>query len=73
MWIGNGTLHISEKRKEIEMANKILKYHGVVFGKKVIEFDVPKPDGQVEQTQECANWWKETYTKENGAFWYKVS
>lgn len=55
------------------MENKIFKYHGVVSGTKVIEFDVVKPDGEVEQTQECANWWKKTYTKENGAFWYKVS
>ena len=55
------------------MADKILKYAGVINGEKVIDFDVVKPDGQVEQTQECVKWWKENYTPENGAFWYKVS
>lgn len=55
------------------MADKILKYVGIISGKKVIEFDVVKPDGQVEQTQECVKWWKDNYTVENGAFWYKVS
>lgn len=52
---------------------KWLKYSGVISGKKVREFDVFKPDGDVEQTQECVLWWNENYTKENGAFWYKVS
>lgn len=56
-----------------KMAEKIIKYAGVIKGKKVIDFDVVKPDGQVEQTQECVKWWKENYTPENGAFWYKVS
>lgn len=54
------------------MADKILKYAGVIKGEKVIDFDVVKPDGQVEQTQECVEWWKKNYTSENGAFWYKV-
>ena len=55
------------------MAEKILKYVGVIAGKKVIDLNVVKPDGQVEQTQECVKWWNEHYTPENGAFWYKVS
>lgn len=55
------------------MTDKILKYVGVIKGEKVIDFDVVKPDGQVEQTQECVKWWTENYTPENGAFWYKVS
>ena len=29
------------------MADKILKYAGVIKGEKVIDFDVVKPDGQV--------------------------
>ena len=55
------------------MAEKIIKYVGVISGEKVIEFDVVKPDGGVEQTQECIAWWNANYTPENGAFWYKVS
>ena len=30
------------------MADTILKYVGIISGKKVIEFDVVKPNGQVE-------------------------
>ena len=56
-----------------EVQGKIFKYAGVISGKKVIDFDVFKPNNDVEQTQECIKWWNENYTPENGAFWYKVS
>lgn len=59
--------------EQSERKGKMLKYRGVINGKIDREFDVFKPDGDVEQTQECAEWWKANYTVENGAFWYKIA
>ena len=42
-----------------EVQGKMFKYAGVISGKKVIDFDVFKPNNDVEQTQECIKWWNE--------------
>ena len=54
-------------------------YDGVVSGKKVDSWVCPivevVVDGKKKQepdTAAPAAWWKKTYTRENGAFWYKV-
>jgi hypothetical protein len=49
----------------------MFKHIGIISGKRVIEFDVFKPNNDVEQTQECVKLWKENYTLENGAFGIK--
>ena len=58
---------------------KCFVYDGVVAGKKVtywtcpvVEADVDGKKRQEPDTAAPAAWWKETYTRENGAFWYKV-
>ena len=54
-------------------------YDGVVSGKKVDSWACPiveaVVDGKKKQEPDTtgpAAWWKKTYTRENGAFWYKV-
>ena len=54
-------------------------YDGVVSGKKVDSWACPiveaVVDGKKKQepdTAAPAAWWQKTYTRENGAFWYKV-
>lgn len=55
-------------------------YDGVVSGKKVMSWECPiveKTDEEgkkkmLPDTTEPEAWWKNTYAKENGAFWYKV-
>ena len=55
-------------------------YDGVVSGKKVTSWECPIVEKVVDgnkkmepDTSSPEAWWKETYTKENGAFWYKVN
>lgn len=62
--------------------NKAFTYDGVISGKKVCSWTCPiieymDPDTNkkklVPDTSEPEKWWKDNYTVENGAFWYKVS
>lgn len=55
-------------------------YDGVVSGKKVTSWECPIVEKVVDgnkkmepDTSSPEEWWKGTYTKENGAFWYKVN
>lgn len=58
-------------------------YDGVFEGKKVISWEcvlserIVNENGKEKKvllpdTNEPESWWKQNYTKENGAFWYKV-
>lgn len=64
--------------REINMGKRFI-YDGVVSGKKVNSWTCPLietvAEGKKKQepdTAAPAAWWKKTYTRENGAFWYKV-
>ena len=55
-------------------------YDGVVSGKKVTSWECPIVEKVVDgnkkmepDTSAPEAWWSGTYTKENGAFWYKVN
>ena len=55
-------------------------YDGVVSGKKLTSWECPIVEKVVDgnkkmepDTSAPEAWWKGTYTKENGAFWYKVN
>jgi len=59
--------------------DKMFVYDGVVNGHKVISWECPLVEKTVDgkkkleaDTSLPEQWWKENYTKENGAFWYKV-
>jgi hypothetical protein len=60
--------------------NRYFVYDGVVSGKKVATWECPVVEKMVDNkkkmepdTSSPEAWWKGTYTKENGAFWYKVN
>ena len=61
------------------MSKKFI-YDGVVYGKKVMSWECSLAEQIVDgkkklepDTAMPARWWKEVYTRENGAFWYKVN
>jgi hypothetical protein len=60
--------------------NRYFVYDGVVSGKKVATWECPVVEKMVDSkkkmepdTSAPEAWWKGMYTKENGAFWYKVN
>ena len=60
--------------------NKVFIYDGVVNGHKVTSWECMLVDKLVDGKKKVEpdtllpeKWWKEDYTKQNGAFWYKVN